>query len=207
MDKKRIYITVFLAITGIAVCLWTSLKPGKKEVVIETLVADSETASVSDVKEESRTVFPVYIGGAVQQPGIYEIEEYVYLYQLIDRAGGFSEEADMDHIDRVYLIDHSQSLYIPKKGEYSDEPHVYVPVIGHQHEDNNEEKKGNGKVDINTADVSELSQLPGIGEKTAEKILQYRETNGSFKKKEDIMKVSGIGESKYEKIKDLIFAG
>ena len=113
----------------------------------------------------------------------------------------------MDHIDRVYLIDHSQSLYIPKKGEYSDEPHVYVPVIGHQHEDNNEEKKGNGKVDINTADVSELSQLPGIGEKTAEKILQYRETNGSFKTKEDIMKVSGIGESKYEKIKDLIFAG
>ena len=49
--------------------------------------------------------------------------------------------------------------------------------------------------------------MPGIGEKTAEKILQYRETNGSFKTKEDIMKVSGIGESKYEKIKDLIFAG
>ncbi|MBP5417075.1 MAG: helix-hairpin-helix domain-containing protein [Clostridiales bacterium] len=143
----------------------------------------------------------------MKDPGVFQIEEYIYLYKLIEKAGGFTEDADSEHIDRVYLVDRPQSIYIPRIGEDLDDADLSVPSIGEisAHED---VKGGNGeRVDINDAGVSELSQLPGIGPKTAEKIISYRETNGRFETKEDIMKVPGIGESKFEKIKDLIFTG
>lgn len=206
MDKRRVYISSVLVMLGIAVCVWTTIKPGEKKVVIESEESSSSVAASDEETAQTKRIFPVYIGGAVNKPGVYQIENEIYLYLLIDLAGGFSEEADTEYIDRVYLIDHPQSIHIPRVGEISDKGES-VPTLGDISVDGSGNNSGEEKTDINHAGVSELCQLPGIGTKTAERILSYRETNGRFEKKEDIMKVSGIGESKYEKIKDLIFAG
>ena len=72
-------------------------------------------------------------------------------------------------------------------------------------DDDNEKNKKTGAIDINAATIDELTKIPGIGESTAKKIIDYRETNGGFITKSEIMNVSGIGQKKYESIKDYIF--
>ena len=207
MYKRRIVIAVFLVVAGIAVCAWTSLTSQKKSVVVESSVSISESAFEAENTDLQVTSFPVYICGAVNTPGIYEIESPLYLYQLIELAGDFSETADADHIDRVYLIDHAQSIYIPSIEDtmVSETEHEFYSPSGERNMEAG--RSGEGKVNINTACKEELMTLPGIGEATAQKIISYRETNGRFTSEEEIMKVSGIGESKYAQIKDLIFTG
>ena len=150
--------------------------------------------------EERR--FPVYICGEVRDPGIYEIEGSVYLYELIDMAGGLTESAAASHIDMVFLITSEESIYIPSLSEVSSDTGNEVFVFPDK--ENVDKKEKEGKININTADEGKLSTLAGIGEKTAKKIISYREENGPFQTAEDIMKVPGIGESKYAAIKDSI---
>ena len=178
-------------------------------MVIESETDSSEFPCTEETSEITTSLFPVYICGAVNHPGIYELDSKVYLYEIVEKAGGFTNDADIDHIDQVYVIDHSQSIYIKKKEDHMDpsETNFIMPGIDNLSETESDDGNRSGMVNINTAGVSDLSMLPGIGNKTAEKIISYRQTNGSFKTKEEIMNVSGIGESKYEKIKDLIFTG
>ena len=211
MDKRRLVITIFLVFLGIGACAWTSFtNKSNKVMVIESETVSTESSGAEETSESDPGLFPVYICGAVNQPGIYEVDSQVYLYEIVEKAGGFTNEADIDHIDQVYVIDHSQSIYIKKKEEDHMDPsnnNFNMPGIEDLSETESNVENGNEKININTAGASDLSKLPGIGNKTAEKIISYRQTNGSFKTKEEIMNVSGIGESKYEKIKDLIFTG
>ncbi len=206
MDRRRALISGFLVLLGIVACAWTTLQPEHKSVVVETAVTTSESESVIEEKEPETATYPVYICGAVMMPGIYDLHGPVYLYQLIELAGGLSENADEIHIDRVYLIEHAQSIYIPSLSDIDSEPTVHEFYTPTSATENSSGKKGD-KVDINSASADELASLPGIGKKTAQKIVEYRELNGRFESIEDIMKVSGIGESKFATIKDCIFTG
>ena len=206
MDKRRACITGVLLILGIGIYAGSTLYAKKSIPVVTVGSTFTEmTEDSSGITEPSE--FPVYICGAVNQPGIYETDRPVYLFELVQMAGGLSECADEKHIDLVYYIDSPQSIYIPSLDEYEDESvtDLFIPDNEGGYEKKGEERSG--KIDINSADTELLSTLPGIGEKTAQKIVNYRETNGRFTCTEDIMKVQGIGESKYEAIKDLILAG
>ncbi len=206
MDKRRACITGVLLILGIGVYAGSTLYAKKTVPVVTVGSSFKETSeSISEMTEPAS--FPVYICGAVNQPGIYETDRPIYLYELVELAGGLSESADKKHIDLVYLIDSPQSIYIPTLEEYADESvtDLIIPDSGGEY--GRKKQDPGGRIDINSADTALLSTLPGIGEKTAQKIVNYRETNGRFTCTEDIMKVPGIGESKYEAIKDLILAG
>lgn len=137
----------------------------------------------------------VYVTGEIVNPGVYYLNEGARLYQLIDIAGGLSDTADINKLNLAQSLKDSDKIVIPKKENKSEE----------EISNNNERDLDldNNKVNINVATKEELMELSGIGASTADKIIKYREKN-AFTYIEDIMDVPGIGESKFNNIKDSI---
>lgn len=148
----------------------------------------------SGAKTESGANIYVYMCGCVVNPGVYVCADGTRLYQLVELAGGFTADADENSINLVLVAEDGQRVYIPAVGE------VVADSAGGVASDGSVKIK----VNINTADKSELMTLPGIGESRAADIVAYRQKNGYFANTKDIMKVSGIKEAAYEKIKDYI---
>ncbi|NCA97759.1 MAG: ComEA family DNA-binding protein [Clostridia bacterium] len=140
---------------------------------------------------------PVYLVGAVEDPGIYLVARGSYLYELVERAGGLSEDAAGDVINLALAITENCHIRIPTRAEVAGDPATSDILVTAQ-------ASGVQKININQASLEELDQLPGIGPATAKAILDYRERNGPFKSKEDLMKVSGIKQSRLDAISDLI---
>lgn len=162
----------------------------------------------SSVTSEYSISFSVYICGAVIKPGIYVVESETYLYEVIDMAGGLTDEAADEWIDFVYVLDKAQSIYIPERAdvnesvnrEYDDFYEIEISPWCDNHDDSDVLDK----VNINTADLSMLCTIPGIGEVMAQSIIDYRENNGEYTCIEDIMNVSGIKNGKFNQIKEYI---
>ncbi|MBO4927769.1 MAG: helix-hairpin-helix domain-containing protein [Clostridiales bacterium] len=207
MDKRKIWITSMLLVLGIAVCAFTTLYPSQKSIIVET--SETEDYPIVETSEtEDAGYFPVYLSGQVRNPGIYEIKRMVYLYELVEMAGGFTDEADQQHIDLVYPVDRAQSIYIPsadETGSDSMDMEFYSPSSGKAFHSSLSGTSSARRININTADAASLVLLPGIGDKTAQKIIDYREENGSFACVEDIMNVPGIGKNKFMEIQSSIY--
>ncbi len=137
----------------------------------------------------------VYVTGEIVNPGVYYLNEGSRLYQLIDIAGGLSDTADINKLNLAQSLKDSDKIDIPKKENKSEEE-----ISNNNERDLNLD---NNKVNINVATKEELMGLSGIGASTADKIIKYREKN-TFTYIEDIMDVPGIGESKFNNIKDSI---
>lgn len=141
----------------------------------------------------------VYITGAVKNPGVYYLEENSRLSNLLDICGGIEENADIEQINLAKKLVDSDKINIPVKQEKSEEEISESDEL----KETQREYSSKEKVNINKASKEELMSLKGIGESTANKIIEYRKTQ-KFLEIEDIMNVSGIGNSKFEKIKDNI---
>lgn len=153
---------------------------------------------VKDLQKEEETGewIVVYVCGAVEFPGVYTLKGSCRVNDAVNAAGGFSQEASETSVNLASRAEDGDMIYIPTKEE----------AAGTESNLTSGNRSGESKlVDINRADVAELCTLPGIGETKACEIVAYREKNGAFRKKEDIMKVSGIKKSLYEKIADMIF--
>lgn len=138
--------------------------------------------------EEKTQEICVYVVGEVNEPGIFNIEDGTRIYEVIEMAGGATEDADVSRINLSKILDDEEKISVPKK--------VIKDENSHEGESKN--------VNINSASVEKLSTLNGIGKSTAERIVRYREENGYFNTIEDLMNVSGIGEIKFNSIKDNI---
>ena len=151
-------------------------------------VIEQDSAAVKNEK------VVVYISGEVVNPQVIEMKDGDRLIDAVEKCGGMTENADKNAVNLALLL--------------KDEEHYVIPKIGENLQlntsSNNKSLQNNNLVNINTADKTILISLPSIGEKTAEKIIQYRETNGNFKSIDDIKNINGIGEKKFEQIKDLI---
>lgn len=152
----------------------------------------------------------IYIKGEIEIPGLYEIGADTRLLELIEIAGGTTENADIDRLNLAAILFDGTTVIIPEKG--SSEVVDPMIAIGSQTGFEPEESKSSGSPDkitsgtinINSASKSELMRLPGIGEATAQKIISYREEKGNFLSIEEIMNVSGIGEKKFETMKSYL---
>lgn len=143
-------------------------------------------------------IIMVHLCGAVNNPGIIELKVGARVIDGINLAGGLKNTADSDRINLARKLFDEEKLYIPKIGE------IDLPIeVSGLNEENKDNSSKENKVNINTASKEELMTLVGIGEVTAEKILDYRE-NQLFKTLDDIKNVSGIGDKKYESIKENI---
>ena len=138
------------------------------------------------VNAYSENAICVYVCGCVENPGVYYLPKGSRAVDALDAAGGLTEDADRAGVNLAQVLSDSEMIYFPKEGEAA----AY--------------EKQAGLVNINSADVKALSQLPGIGESKALSIIEYRENSGPFNSPEDIKNVPGIGDALYEKIKDLI---
>lgn len=161
----------------------------------DLLIEDDDNINKENVncETEEKQYIMVHVCGMVRSPGLIILESESRVFDAIQKAGGLLEDANVDIINLAKKLTDEEKVYIPKIGEESE----YTEVL--EIESSNNKKL----ININTADKSELITLPGIGDKTAEKILDYRESN-KFSNIEDIKNVSGIGDKKYLEIKDFI---
>ena len=193
--EKQVKIAV-IAIVVITALLLFGGNGETEEITVGQGVENQTEITVDETNataETSSTNIVVDISGCVNIPGVYEIPDGTRLHQVIAEAGGLTEDADIDAINQAEQVTDGQKIRIPAKGS-----------TGSVTEHTNENQDGTGRININHADSSTLQQISGVGPATAEKIIQYRESNGSFQTIEDLKNVSGIGEKTFEKMKDQI---
>ena len=177
------------------------------EADVPTVIRTDETTAITETiqTEDTHRMVSVYICGEVNNPGVYEVEAGSILNDVVMMAGGLTPQAASETIDLVYTIDANVSVYIPAQGqERVDSEYIRAPeqtLWGNNAEDSGPDAAS--MVNINTASREQLMTLPGIGEVTADAIIEYREQN-PFARIEDIMNVSGIGEAKFNSIRDFI---
>lgn len=164
------------------------------EVINNDDLIINETADNSTSSEEGTII--VHISGQVNKPGVVELENGKRVIDAVELAGGLKNDADIDRINLAKKLVDEEKIYVPKIGEeVSIELSESITTTSDQNQ--------SGKVNINTCSKSELVGLPGIGDVLADRIIEYRSAN-KFSTIEDIKNVSGIGEKKFESIKDLI---
>ena len=182
---------VLLLLVGVG-----SLFPKKEEDVEEpTVVETTVLAEKTEVSMTQEAVIFVDIKGAVKNPGVYQMKSGDRVKDALDAAGGLTEEADSQKVNLAQRVEDQMVIVVPKVGEEATEIPSGVT---------SKEAAKDGKVNINTATVEELKTLKGVGEKKAEAIIEYRKKNGSFKTKEDLMKVRGIGKKLFESFQERI---
>lgn len=179
---KRIGIVALLVVAGFAAFAINGSSDGAE-------VVEDETASSTGV-QETATIF-VDIGGAVKTPMLAELPEDSRVEDAITAAGGLTEESDLSGINRAEFLEDGQKIYIPSLEEDNGDG-----------ADFSKWEESSAKVNINTADSTTLQTLNGVGPATAEKIIDYRNDNGRFRRLEDLKNVSGIGDKTYDKLKD-----
>ena len=170
--------------------------PKKEEAVEESEAV--VTTVLAEKTEENTTleaVIFVDIKGAVKKPGVYQMKAGDRVKDAIDAAGGLTAEADSQKVNLAQRVEDQMVIVVPKVGEEAEAIPAGVT---------SKETSKEGKVNINTATVEELKTLKGVGEKKAEAIIEYRKKNGSFKTKEDLMKVRGIGKKLFESFEERI---
>ena len=212
-NKKELIIKIgcicIIIIISVFLILFYSQNENQNEVYDNFFEIDNiENTIIFDEKNISNTIenqintekIKVYITGEVNSPGVKEVEDGARIEDIIVLAGGLTEFANISKVNLAYKLEDGQKIYIPNLNENVEE------YITEENGDGIVEKtdKSLGKININTADVGKLCELPGVGESLASRIIQYREENGKFKSIDDLKNVSGIGEKKFESLKEYI---
>lgn len=200
LKEHKLYLS--LGFLGIMLAIYFLYQPQTQE----TLDGDNELLPIQEseisVEQESMPakaeIIIVDVKGAVINPGVYEAQPNDRVYDLIIQAGGLAETADEANVNFAMRVEDEMVIYVPKKGEEIVEESNFMgdrPSVSTQ-------SKEDGKVNINTANESELQTLPGIGPSKASAIIEFREINGPFKNIEEIKSISGIGDKTFEKLKN-----
>ena len=158
---------------------------------------DYENEKIEAINKKHITVF---VSGEVKNPGVVTIENDKRLSDAVNEVGGTTENADLNKINLAIKLKDESHYIIPKVGEDL-QSHDNIDLENSVTSNSNNK---NNLININTATIQELDNLPGVGEATANKIINYREEKGRFNSIEEIKNVNGIGEKKYDEIKALI---
>ncbi|MGG7056716.1 helix-hairpin-helix domain-containing protein [Clostridium nigeriense] len=173
-----------------------------KNIFVEENEANSEVKEDGSTETFGENVvnnipnkITVEIKGEVKNPDVYEIDEGSIIRDLINMAGGLTEEANIDGINRAEKLRANELIVIPNNDNANNNVGDSSISTG---------VSSDGIININTATLTELQNITGIGEVKAQSIINYREKNGGFKSIEEIKNVDGIGAKTFEKIKDQI---
>ena len=182
----------------------------------EPSAGSTDRADLSDASSEEAKTLVVHICGAVSAPGVYELPAGSRIIDAVEAGGGFLPEADEaccnlaeEIVDgcQIYIMTKSESCadgQTEKEAGIQTSPDSDMQTTDRNVRSNSAPALENGLVNLNTADIAALMTLPGIGESRAKAIISYREQHGAFAKIEDIMKISGIKQAAFSKIKDKI---
>lgn len=202
-EKRLITIIVFSFLIIIGLVSGSIFKEKEEEAYfltdqkIETVEASQ--LNEAQPKEENKVIL-IHISGAVVKPGLIELPNGSRLIDAINAAGGSNPEADLNQVNLSRKISDEERIHIPKLGESAE----ILPLLSQNPPmESSGSLEQTSKININTADKDQLMSLPGVGEKTADKIIMYRQTT-PFTAIEDLMEVPGIGEKKFSELKDQI---
>lgn len=170
----------------------------KSDIIIESNENIKNSISEEVIEEKIK----VYIIGEVKSPGVIELNTGSRLEDAIILAGGTTNLSDLSKINLAKVLEDGQKIYIPSINENGNDNLQEVEEL--EEYDTNNNLKSTKKININTATITELCTLSGVGESLANKIIKYREENGKFKTIEDLKNVNGIGDKKYESLKDYV---
>ena len=211
INKKQkivLIIVIFIITLGISYYAYTTKLNQKFDIEEQNLeIEENKIDETSNIEENETSKILVHISGAVKSEGVVELEENSRVADAIELAGGVTENAYMRDVNLAEPLEDGMKVYIPSKDEIKEQEEISYNTSGSSivnEKSKNIESRKNSKININEATKEELDTLPGIGESTANKIINYRNEHGKFKTIEEIKEVSGIGDSKYEQIKDLI---
>ncbi|MEN3186984.1 MAG: ComEA family DNA-binding protein [Atribacterota bacterium] len=148
-------------------------------------------------------VLVVQVDGAVKQPGIYRVKEGTRIFEILEKAGGTTEDAFLNDVNLAQPVYDGQRVFIPSRGKGDNTSSSFSTNLTQflPQPDASLETK---RINVNTASKEELIALPGIGEALAQRIIEYRQTHGPFHRPEDLLEIKGIGPKKLDRIRDLI---
>lgn len=208
--KGHIILTTYFSVSTLLILILISYlflqvpeKTESNDDAIEQFVTENEKAIDMNTEDENQqknqeiteSKVIIELKGAIVHPGVYELESGDRLIDVVDQAGGFTDNADDRTINQALLLTDQMMVYIPVQGEESiEENQIILSTL----------QGDRGKININQAEQKELLELKGIGEAKAQAIIDYREENGLFKSLEELKNVSGIGDKIFENIKDSI---
>ncbi|HBJ1648585.1 competence protein ComEA [Clostridium botulinum] len=197
--NKKIGIIAILVVI-LMVCLFTYLKSGKDKLVkndnTSIFVEEENQDSYENEEKIKDKNIVVEIKGEVKTPDVYELNDESIVKDVIEIAGGLTEEADISNINRAQKLKNHELIYIHNKNEVKENLSYSQNTVT--------KSDSSGKININCAQLEELKNLNGIGEAKAKRIIEYRENIGTFNSVEDIKNIDGIGEKSFEKLKEQI---
>lgn len=199
-NLKKVIILGIIILLVIIYGIYNYVQQKKYEVVtLENIFIEKQENNL----QEEKSIIMLHITGEIKNPGVIKIEEGSRLIDAIEAAGGTTENADISKVNLAYIVSDGQKIYIPS---FSDEKvdNYIIDNIGEDIIIEDMILKKSNLVNINTATQTELETLTGIGPSTALKIINYRTEAGKFKTIDEIKNVPGIGEAKFEAIKNEI---
>ena len=218
IDRNKIILVAVICIILIIGGIWYFAQSNltKEDVFFEDDFEDTnKNVSNIDMKlneiTEEKVKIVVDISGQVVFPGVITLDEGSRLIDAINLAGGATKDANLSKVNLAYILSDAQKIYIPSVNDKEDTEYISeesgngVVTSESTKESSSKSKSENLMININTANEEELQKLPGIGSSIASKIITYRKENGKFNTIEDIKNVSGIGESKFNNIKNNIY--
>lgn len=177
---------------------------------------EQQTLQTLQTLETTQQEIYVYICGAVNNPGVYQVENNSLLNDAVNIAGGLTQNAAINNINLVLLINQNMTIYIPTQDEVDNQLYTGEVVTLGSNTQNQQtgastsaqqqeiQSSTNQQININTATKYELMSIPGVGEVTADAIINYRDEHGSFISIDELTNVDGIGEGKLNRFRDYI---
>lgn len=205
INKKIIFIIIIISgiIYGIFNYFTQNMNKENLENISQDIIINNQTENTTEENNNQEKIV-IHITGAICNEGIYELEENSRIADAVKMAGGLKEDADLKQINLAYVLEDGMKINIPSKNENTNEDSNNTESYITKENLNSSNNTKISKVNINNATQTELETLPGIGPSTALKIINYRKEKGKFNKIEDIKNVNGIGENKFNKIKEFI---
>lgn len=195
LKEKKKEILIGVAIIGIIIfSLISNSRSFTKERDEQDMIFEEEYQAYEEELNLKTNIY-IHLDGAVKKRGLIELKEGDRLETAITKADGLLENADLRYVNLAMILSDGEKIYIPTTEELVD----YNSGVSYI-----SELQVQRKININTASLEELQNIPGVGPSTANNIVNYRTKNGKFKKIEDIKNVSGIGESKFESMLEYI---
>ena len=204
-NKKVIFFIILLICPMILVIKDKLLSKQELYILTEEKNISEEVIEEKNVKNEENNitnkVITVYISGEVNKPGIVTLSDGDRLATAVEKVGGTTKKADLNGVNMAVKLQDEMHYTIPKIGDIAREDNSKLETNDNT---NQNEALKTSQININTATIEELDKLPGVGEATANKIVSHRNDNGEFKNIEEIKNVNGIGDKKFEAMKELI---
>lgn len=193
--NRKYLIAILVIIILIPIYFINSNTNSNNEILVE-----EQEQEIIDVKEQNEVQEKIVVDvkGEVNNPGTYEIDNNTRVNEVIEEAGGLTNEADTTNINLSKKVTDEMLIYIPKENEET------LPQITESIISTPSTTQSDTKISINTASIDQLMTIKGIGQTKAQAIIDYRNANGSFKSIEELINVKGIGQTTVDKIKEYI---